>query len=1111
VSFEKRCSHEVEPSDRDRGKAYFVQRRITIDASDDFGLNATVRGSGRVYDIQLDWLDTETSGILSASCQCPRYQAGFLCKHIWATLMAADQRGHSKKVPGSSDLHVLLPSTGNFAAHEILPVSSPGGQVGGAANASSKTPTTKASWRQQFQSLRRTLSESEHHGQKADREPRRLAHYRLNVLKSLNGDQLVIDLLQQMGRRDTSPLRPLILSEREITEFTDKDDHELLSVLLAVGARELRSNQVMGMERSEPSSGALPPVLIDTLLPRLCATGRFGWLSGLDDDVEEYHSLAWDAEPWHFQIEVERVQNGGELKASIRGVLQRKREKRDLSEALLLLGEGVVVFRDTVSPLEAGDFFPWISLLRRDSEVEVPEWEIDAMLEDFWSMPVLPPMRMPRQWQLDEVRVDPVACISFHTVPSDDLFPGPLRGEVAFDYDGIAVIAEREGHAPRLNHLVDRPHGRLIIRNRERELAALAELGEIGLDLYGDGRKLIYQVQRHVFAQRVRDLLEREWVVKAEGQRLRKAVNPNLQLSVSSNVDWFELDGELQFGDTRASLPALLSAIRRGDLFVRLDDGTHGLLPEEWLSRFSALAATTPADEAEEVVRFLPSQALLLDRLLRGEEVDFDRDYEKIREQLKSFDHIEPAKEPRGFRGELRPYQQEGLGWLKFLKDSGFGGCLADDMGLGKTIQVLALLQMRRARPVAVWERLPSLIVVPRSLIFNWIEEAERFTPKLRLLNYTGAGREEWMSSFHEFDVILTTYGTLRRDIDHLKEQEFDYAILDEAQAIKNASSQAAKSCRMLRAQHRLALTGTPVENHLGELWSIFEFLNPGMLSQNSLKDLIGKPADDEAFKTVSAALTPFIFRRTKKQVLKDLPEKTEQTLYCELEGEQLRLYNELRDHYRVSLKEAIEQVGLQKAKIQVLEALLRLRQAACHPGLIDPDRQFEGSAKIDTVLQQIEEVLDEGHKALVFSQFTSLLSILRYHLDGMGITYEYLDGRTRNRQEKVARFQNDTECRLFLISLKAGGVGLNLTAADYVFILDPWWNPAVEAQAVDRVHRIGQTRPVFAYRLIARGTVEEKILELQGNKKLLADAILSADKSLMSELSTDDLKLLLS
>jgi SNF2 family DNA or RNA helicase len=303
------------------------------------------------------------------------------------------------------------------------------------------------------------------------------------------------------------------------------------------------------------------------------------------------------------------------------------------------------------------------------------------------------------------------------------------------------------------------------------------------------------------------------------------------------------------------------------------------------------------------------------------------------------------------------------------------------------------------------------------------------------------------------------------------------------------------------------------VENHLGELWSIFEFLNPGVLGRlpRLKKWTRTKSLDGEALSTVTRALKPFILRRSKEQVLDDLPAKTEQTLFCDLDRKQRKLYDELRAHYRAMLDRRIEKMGLKRSKIQVLEALLRLRQAACHPGLLDKERAGERGAKLEVLLEQLAEILDEGHKALVFSQFTSLLAILRRQLDGRKVTYEYLDGRTRKRQQKVERFQADAECRLFLISLKAGGLGLNLTAADYVYILDPWWNPAVEAQAVDRVHRIGQTRPVFAYRLISRDTVEEKILELQESKRELADAIVRADGSMIRNLSAEDLRLLLS
>jgi SNF2 family DNA or RNA helicase len=405
----------------------------------------------------------------------------------------------------------------------------------------------------------------------------------------------------------------------------------------------------------------------------------------------------------------------------------------------------------------------------------------------------------------------------------------------------------------------------------------------------------------------------------------------------------------------------------------------------------------------------------------------------------------------------------------------------------------------------------PSLIVMPRSLIFNWRQEAERFTPKLRLLDHTGGERVRDYRHFDDYDVVLTTYGTLRRDAPFFKEKVFDYIILDEAQAIKNASTESAKAARLLRGNYRLALSGTPIENHIGELWSLFEFLNPGMLGTASVFKGNAAKGDEQERTLLSHALRPFILRRTKSQVAKDLPEKIEQTLFCELEDAQRTLYNELRDHYRDSLLKRIEQDGLQKSKIHILEALLRLRQAAIHPGLIDHARADEPSAKLDMLLPQLSEVLEEGHKALIFSQFTSMLGILRKHLDREKIVYEYLDGQTEDRKGPVERFQNDPDSKLFLISLKAGGLGLNLTAAEYVYLLDPWWNPAVEAQAIDRTHRIGQTRSVFAYRLIAKDTVEEKVLALQETKRKIAESIINEDNSLIRDLRPEDLELLLS
>ncbi|MFL6197496.1 MAG: DEAD/DEAH box helicase, partial [Thermoanaerobaculia bacterium] len=570
--------------------------------------------------------------------------------------------------------------------------------------------------------------------------------------------------------------------------------------------------------------------------------------------------------------------------------------------------------------------------------------------------------------------------------------------------------------------------------------------------------------------------------------------------------------GEVDFEGVTVRLPEVLDALRRGSSFLSLPDGSEGLIPQEWVKKLAGLADLGHLEGDH--LRFQAQQAALLDAWLADQPgVTWDEAFDVARSRLRSFEGIVPASAPAGFHGELRGYQRAGLGWLHFLRDLGFGGCLADDMGLGKTVQVLALLESRRA--LRDREGLPpSLVVMPRSLVFNWLAEAAHFAPRLRVLDHTGTGRSREGDSFAGCDLVLTTYGTLRQDVAALRKVEFDYVILDEAQAIKNADSQTAKAARLLRGRHRLALSGTPVENHLGELWSLLEFLNPGILGASSTLRTRSEELRDPAPETremLARALRPFLLRRTKEQVAPELPAKVEQTLYCELPPAQRRLYDELRDHYRSSLNARIDQQGLGRTKILVLEALLRLRQAACHPGLVDRGRAAEPCAKLDLLLPQLREILAEGHKALVFSQFTSFLAIVRERLDAEGISCLYLDGRTRDRQAKVEAFQSDPGCRLFLISLKAGGLGLNLTAADYVYLLDPWWNPAVEAQAIDRAHRIGQVRPVFASRIVARDTVEEKILELQKSKRQLADAVIQADESLLAGLSRQDLELLLS
>ncbi|MEZ5980342.1 MAG: DEAD/DEAH box helicase [Planctomycetota bacterium] len=562
---------------------------------------------------------------------------------------------------------------------------------------------------------------------------------------------------------------------------------------------------------------------------------------------------------------------------------------------------------------------------------------------------------------------------------------------------------------------------------------------------------------------------------------------------------------------------------------MKLGDGSRGMLPERWLERWQWLEMGREGEDGE--VRFARHQAWLIDALLDAQgRVDTDVEYRRFVDGLAKFERIEAVDPPSTFRGELRGYQREGLGWFAHLERLGIGGCLADDMGLGKTVQVLAWLESRRTRRAKKGEeRRPSLVVVPRSLLFNWKDEAARFTPRMRVALHHGTGRGKLVDETFAADLVLTTYGTLRRDAALFDDQPFDVVVLDEAQAIKNEGSQASKAVRLLEARQRVALSGTPVENHIDELWALFEFLNPGMLgSVPAFRRLLagkalGASAGDDpeeaaerrnaAIRAVGRAIRPFFLRRTKDAVLTDLPEKTEQIVHVELPARQRKAYDAAADYYRARFLGADvvdEGNGESFDTMIALTAILRLRQLACHQGLVDAERAKDPSGKLDELVPMLAELVGEGHKAVVFSQFTTFLDLVADRLENEGLAFTTLTGATRDRKKPVELFQNDPSTPILLVSLKAGGTGLNLTAADYVFLLDPWWNPAVEAQAVDRAHRIGRTRPVHAYRLVARDTIESRVLELQASKRLLAATLMDGAAASAGEITREDLRALL-
>ena len=464
----------------------------------------------------------------------------------------------------------------------------------------------------------------------------------------------------------------------------------------------------------------------------------------------------------------------------------------------------------------------------------------------------------------------------------------------------------------------------------------------------------------------------------------------------------------------------------------------------------------------------------------------------------------------------MRQYQAEGLNWLNFLQTAGLGGCLADDMGLGKTIQTLALLQHNKEniKPESVsgsepranlfgatGTRLTSLIIVPASLIYNWENEIKRFVPGMAAYSHKGNQRKKSISWFRNFDIIISSYHTVRQDIDLLSSFTFHYIILDESQMIKNPGSALYRTMTRLKSEFKLVLTGTPVENSLTDLWSQLNFVNPGLLGDLSFfrrefARPIEKEGDDQQEVKLRKIIKPFILRRTKEMVAGDLPPLTEQTVFCDMTEEQYKLYEEEKSSVRNSILKSIETTGIEKSAIVVLQGLMKLRQISNHPVMAYEEYQ-SGSGKFETVLQDMESVISEGHKILVFSSFVKHLSLYADELTGKRIKFSMLTGASTNREKIVNSFQDDPGNRIFLISLKAGGVGLNLTAADYVFILDPWWNPASEMQAMNRAHRIGQDKNVFMYKYITTNSIEEKITRLQEKKSKLADIFITSNNPL--------------
>ena len=1059
-SFREQLERHFDWHDQARGRQYFkngVVGHIHIVGSK---FSANIRGS-YLYE---SWIDTAMLGRgrgVGLFCSCPRFADKFSCKHLWALALAIEH----------------LEGTG-LSAHAKPEQSAPAALKG-----------TK-SWREIFPEAK--LKRKIPHGslckvvtaltlEIADHDPNTL-RFRFYTID-----------LDSNARPISQPkfVTPSIHGPPPFKAGPGLQAYKLLSAIAMserdpygyrYGLNPYQDSHVLKVS-IEAARSALPS-LFDSMPVYLTAKDFFDSLNESSDRRLKYAKLAG------FTADV--LDEGEDY--LLRGKFSLP-EPIALSRLKELSAAGIYQFEHTFASLElTDDEAKWFEMLRH-GDVKIPAVDRDAFLETALNQPFS--LTLPESLQWCQTNEAPKAFVRLDAEKRDDGRTQKYNFDLQFTYGQRSVS---DGSS--LQKLVCGEELLIHRRNSDEETRLWALLPTSYLSC-----RTVDGVDQ--FAVSAKDLLpfvnaSLEAGIPIELNKQRVQVASDFEIGVSSGVDWFDVEAKADFSGLWVRLPQLLAAVRRGESFVPLENGTTGLMDAALQKRLCKLADF--ADESTDGLRFQKAQGFLLHALLEDElKVDVDKKFAQIRARVRNFSGLTPSAAGSKFKGKLRRYQKEGLGWLEFLESFGLGGILADDMGLGKTIQCLAFLDKRRQ--TAKRKRAPSLLLAPKSVLENWRSEAEKFTPELKVLVLSGPERESSARTFKKYDLIVTSYQTMLRDFAHMKDVAWDCVVIDEAQVIKNALGLTAKSVKNLRADFRLAMTGTPIENSIQDLFSISDFVNPGFL--RGRRTLHSTDISEDSKRALARAFKPVILRRTKETVLKDLPPKTEQVITVELEPKQLKKYDELKRFYRSQLSREIDEKGLKNSQIQILAALTRLRQAALHPGLIDPSLLNTKSAKLEVMLEMLEEILSENHRVLIFSQFTSLLAIVKTELRKRQIDFAYLDGKTLDRKKVVDDFKAEAKS-VFLISLKAGGVGLNLVEADYVFLLDPWWNPAVEAQAIDRVHRIGQTRPVNAYRFIAKGTVEEKILDLQKAKKNIASSILDQGGSLMRNLTAQDIESLL-
>ena len=1068
---------------RQRGRTYFQQGRVkNIDWVSDTYAKCTVEGSGSDYEIIVEF-DMQNEEVYF-DCDCP-YAREHFCKHMVAVIAQMKQELRTSTIWASQMDNEVIPRSESLNAKR-----------------------RKRNWRFELENILSFAS--------TNQNKRSINRFAIIYLFSLH----------EYPHSNFYSYEPCRISENKwepLKQVLDKSPEEIHRFLEA-DTSWINTCQFLGPNYNDEGCLNLnheTNVLIRFLITSYRNSGSQSWLFSylplihslnipcflVQHSSQEVTRLQIHPHPIDFKINIAFNNNDLVLSPHIDQLLENNNESKidilDYSTGTLRVEDNIFTLTNPESSFAVGKL-PMVI-----SEEDIPSFLLDYYETMIQNIPVTGDMitwqdiqekPIPQLYLCDDADKKLGIILKFaygdfivdlqrdypeYSIQLDQLNPwSPIRvhRDPAYEEELFQHLYSPDFQLKKATN--DYPYGTLHLRAKTHPFEFLShtipQLTENGIEIYGEKSLKIGKINRST---------------------------PSMRVNVSSGIDWFDLQTIISFGDQEISLTEVRKAVKKGQKYIKLADGSIGEIPPSWLEKYKHF--WNLAHETEDGYRVQNFHVSLIDTLLEEtQEHTLPSDFEEKRKVLDSFTHIQETELPAGFVGKLRPYQKHGYDWLHFLHAYHFGGILADDMGLGKTIQVLAFLQ-------SLYEQKPdlpaSLLVVPKSLVTNWQREAATFTPQLRFYEYLGNTREKDTTLFDQYNVIITTYGTMQRDILTLKEHPFHTIILDESQAIKNPLTKNARAVRLLSANHRLSLTGTPVENSSFELWSQFAFLNPGLLGNlDSFKRDFANPiennSDEEAANMLRRLVYPFILRRTKKQVAPELPPRTERVIYTDMEPAQKKLYQKTRTQYQKELSGLLDAQGMNSARFKILEGLLRLRQISIHPQLIN--KSFKGdAAKFERLFEILETLQAENHKALIFSQFTEALSLIKQTLEKQKIPYVYLDGKTRKRQEKVDQFQNDPNIPFFLISLKAGGTGLNLTAAEYVIHMDPWWNPAVEMQASDRAHRIGQENPVFVYKLITRDTVEEKVLLLQERKRALVDQLITNESGFFKSLKKEDIQ----